>query len=131
MLFYSCVSSFLFGRPFIDAQEERLDREGADLDRIYWLSALPHHRLLDLYALADVVMGIPLSGFVIILYTHTSGAGANVCTSERLSLESLFLSFFGALSFTERPRDCTNGPRCALSLSDFGLFPRWRLHHDP
>lgn len=34
----------------------RLEREGCDMSRISFLDALPHHRLLALYALSDVIL---------------------------------------------------------------------------
>eukprot|EP00590_Aulacoseira_subarctica_P004095 CAMPEP_0172428278 /NCGR_PEP_ID=MMETSP1064-20121228/45773_1 /TAXON_ID=202472 /ORGANISM="Aulacoseira subarctica , Strain CCAP 1002/5" /LENGTH=634 /DNA_ID=CAMNT_0013172985 /DNA_START=70 /DNA_END=1974 /DNA_ORIENTATION=+ len=34
----------------------RLTREGCDMNRIHFLDALPHHRLLALYSLSDVIL---------------------------------------------------------------------------
>ena len=42
---------------------QRLELAGADLSRVHFLPVQPHHRLLALYALSDVVLdSLPASG---------------------------------------------------------------------
>ena len=44
------------------ARRARLEAAGLDLGRVHFLAALPHHRLLALYDLADVVLDSYLAG---------------------------------------------------------------------